>query len=69
MAVTAYRLPLTAYRYLNGGEDISDEISRIESARGKVVMPKTGIGENNEHGFMSMFIDTEGNTVASHSIH
>jgi len=51
--------------YLNGGEDLSDPLSRVASAGGEVVMPKTSIGEN---GFMAQFIDTEGNKVALHSM-
>ena len=51
--------------YLNGGEDLSTPLSRIESAGGKIIMPKTSIGEN---GFMAQFIDTEGNRVALHSM-
>ncbi len=50
--------------YLNGGDDLSSPLSRIETAGGKVVMPKTDIGEN---GFMAQFLDTEGNKVALHS--
>lgn len=51
--------------YLNGGEDLSLSLSKVESAGGKIVMPKTSIGEN---GFMAHFIDTEGNRVALHSM-
>lgn len=50
--------------YLNGGDDLSAPLARVELAGGKVVMPKTDIGEN---GFMAQFIDTEGNKVALHS--
>ena len=50
--------------YLNGGDDLSVPLSRVEKAGGKVVLPKTGIGEN---GFMAYFMDTEGNKVAFHS--
>lgn len=50
--------------YLNGGEDLSVPLSRVEKAGGKIVMPKTSIGEN---GFMAQFIDTEGNQLALHS--
>lgn len=50
--------------YLNGGDDLNSPLGRVESAGGKVVMPKTDIGEN---GFMAQFIDTEGNKVALHS--
>ena len=51
--------------YLNGGEDLSTPLARIETAGGKIIMPKTAIGEN---GFMAHFIDTEGNKVALHSM-
>lgn len=51
--------------YLNGGEDLSGSLSRVEQAGGKIVMPKTSIGQN---GFMAIFIDTEGNKVALHSM-
>lgn len=51
--------------YLNGGEDLSVPLSRIEAAGGKIVVPKMSIGEN---GFMAHFIDTEGNRVALHSM-
>jgi predicted enzyme related to lactoylglutathione lyase len=50
--------------YLNGGDDLSVPLSKVEAAGGKVVMPKTSIGPN---GFMAYFIDTEGNKVAFHS--
>lgn len=50
--------------YLNGGDNLSEPLSRVESFGGKVVMPKTDIGEN---GYMAQFIDTEGNKVALHS--
>ena len=50
--------------YLNGNPDLSDALSRIEKAGGKIVMPKTAIGE---FGNMAFFIDTEGNNVALHS--
>ncbi len=51
--------------YLNGGEDLSLPLSRIEPAGGTIVLPKTSIGEN---GYMAHFIDTEGNRVALHSM-
>lgn len=54
--------------YLNASPDLNDALGRIEDAGGKVIMPKSGIGENNEHGFMALFIDTEGNKVALHSM-
>lgn len=51
--------------YLNGGDDLSTPLSRVEEAGGKVLLPKTSIGEN---GFMAHFLDTEGNKVAFHSM-
>ena len=51
--------------YLNGGEDLATPLARVEAAGGKVVLPKTSIGEN---GFYAVFMDTEGNKVAFHSM-
>jgi uncharacterized protein len=51
--------------YLPGGDDLNTPLGRIEAAGGKVVMPKTSIGEN---GFMALFMDTEGNRLALHSL-
>ena len=51
--------------YLNGGDDLSVSLSKVEAAGGKILMPKTAIGPN---GFMAHFTDTEGNKVALHSI-
>lgn len=45
-------------------EDCITEEQRIESGGGKVVQPKMNIGD---FGFISIFIDTEGNTVGLHS--
>jgi predicted enzyme related to lactoylglutathione lyase len=53
-----------ALLYLNGGDDLSAVLGRVESAGGKVVLPKTSI---NEYGFMAFFTDTEGNKVGLHS--
>ena len=50
--------------YLNGGEDLSIILSKVERAGGKIVLVKTGIGP---HGFMAHFEDTEGNKVGLHS--
>jgi hypothetical protein len=51
--------------YLNGGEDLTVPLGKVEKAGGKVLMPKTSIGEN---GFIAHFLDTEGNRVALHSM-
>jgi len=50
--------------YLNGNPDLQLVLDRVEGAGGKIVMPKTNIGENGNMGF---FMDTEGNTVGVHS--
>ncbi|MEN9685409.1 MAG: hypothetical protein RLZZ28_1195 [Bacteroidota bacterium] len=51
--------------YLNGGEDLSIPLAKIENAGGTILLPKTSIGGN---GFMAHFLDTEGNRVALHSM-
>jgi predicted enzyme related to lactoylglutathione lyase len=51
--------------YLNGGADLNVALGRVEPAGGKIMMPKTSIGEN---GFMAHFVDSEGNRVALHSM-
>ena len=51
--------------YLDGGNDLSVPLGRVESAGGKVTLPKTSIGNN---GFIALFIDTEGNKVGFHSM-
>ena len=53
--------------YLNGGEDLSTPLGRVEKAGGAVVMPKTKISD--EIGYIAMFTDTEGNRVAFHAPH
>ena len=50
--------------YLNGGEDLSIILSKVELAGGKIVLLKTAIGP---HGFMAHFEDSEGNKVGLHS--
>lgn len=45
-------------------KDCVAEEARIEHAGGKVVQPKMNIGE---FGFVSIFIDSEGNTIGLHS--
>lgn len=50
--------------YLNGGEDLSVALSKVEASGGKLIFPKSAIGAN---GFVAHFIDTEGNKIAFHS--
>jgi uncharacterized protein len=45
-------------------KDCVTEERRIEEAGGKIVRPKMSIGE---FGFVSIFIDSEGNTIGLHS--
>ena len=52
------------YLTANSG-DLANEMSRVEAAGGKVLMEKNQISE--EHGFMGLFLDSEGNRVAMHS--
>ena len=53
--------------YLNANPSIQKIIDQIETAGGKVVMPKTQISP--EIGFMAFFIDTEGNKLGLHAQH
>lgn len=50
--------------YLNADPDLAEPLARVEAAGGRVVMPKTDIGEN---GYFAYIIDTEGNKVGLHS--
>ena len=46
--------------------DLSEELSRVESAGGQIVVKKQEIAP--EYGHMAVFIDSEGNRVALHSM-
>ena len=46
--------------------DVQQELDRIEAAGGKIVQKKTQISP--DHGYMGVFIDTEGNRIALHSM-
>ena len=52
--------------YLNANPDVQIVLDRIEGAGGKVVVPKTQISA--EYGYMSIFMDSEGNRIGLHSI-
>ena len=52
--------------YLNGNPDVQNFVDKIEAAGGKIQIPKTEISP--EYGFMAVFIDTEGNRIALHSV-
>ena len=50
--------------FLDAQGDIDARLSAVESAGGKVALPKTSIGE---HGAIAEFIDSEGNRIALHT--
>jgi uncharacterized protein len=52
--------------YLNGGKDLQVVLDRIENAKGKIILPKTLISD--QLGYFAIFMDTEGNKVALHSM-
>ena len=52
--------------YLNANPDVQNVLDKIEAAGGKIVVPKTEISP--EYGHMAVFIDSEGNRMALHSI-
>jgi predicted enzyme related to lactoylglutathione lyase len=52
--------------YLNANPDVQNVLDKIEAAGGKIVVPKTEISP--EYGHMAVFIDSEGNRIALHSI-
>ena len=52
--------------YLNGGKNLETTLSKVENAGGKIIVPKTQISP--EMGYFALFIDTEGNKMALHSI-
>ena len=51
--------------YLNANPSMDKVLSKIEDAGGKILLPKTSIGE---HGNIAFIRDTEGNKVGIHSI-
>lgn len=51
--------------YLNADERMDDILARVTEAGGNVILNKMSIGE---FGFVGRFEDSEGNTVALHSI-
>lgn len=52
--------------YLNGGDNLQTVLDRVEKYKGTVIVPKTQISP--EMGYFGMFIDSEGNKMAVHSI-
>lgn len=52
--------------YLNANPDVQAVLDRVEAAGGQVLVPKTQISE--EHGYMGIFLDPEGNRIGLHSV-
>ena len=52
--------------YLNGNPDLQFILDKVEEAGGKIVVPKTEISP--DHGHMAVFLDSEGNRIALHSV-
>ena len=52
--------------YLNANPDVQQVLDKVDSAGGKIIVPKTQISP--EYGHMAVFIDTEGNRIALHSV-
>jgi predicted enzyme related to lactoylglutathione lyase len=51
--------------YLNANPDLQIALDKIEAAGGKILVPKKQIDP--EHGYMGLFLDSEGNRMALHS--
>ena len=51
--------------YLNGGDDLALPLSKVHTAGGSILLPKTAIGQN---AFMAQFMDSEGNKIGLHSM-
>ena len=52
--------------YLNGNPDVQIILDRIEAAGGQILVPKTELSP--EYGHMAVFLDSEGNRIALHSV-
>jgi predicted enzyme related to lactoylglutathione lyase len=51
--------------YLNANGKLDAVLSRAESAKAKVLVPKTAIGD---FGFIAIIVDSEGNHIGLHSM-
>jgi uncharacterized protein len=51
--------------YLNGGNDLSLMLAKVEASGGKIIKEKSMISP--AMGYMALFEDTEGNRIALHS--
>ena len=52
--------------YLNGNPDVQHVLDKVEGAGGKIIVPRTQISP--DYGYMAVFLDTEGNRIALHSV-
>ncbi|PJK13943.1 hypothetical protein CO613_08125 [Lysobacteraceae bacterium NML07-0707] len=52
--------------YLNGGADLQVMLDKVASHGGQVLLPKTHISP--EVGYIAIFLDSEGNRMALHSL-
>jgi uncharacterized protein len=52
--------------YLNGGNDLSEMLSRVEKAGGKILWKKTFLSD--QAGHIAHFKDSEGNKIGLHSM-
>jgi len=50
--------------YIHLGEDMSPALEKVEAAGGKVIVPKTPLGEEN---FFAIIHDSEGNRIGLYS--
>ena len=51
---------------VNANPDVQTILDRVEAAGGKILVSKTEISP--EHGYMGVFVDTEGNRIGLHSV-
>ena len=51
--------------YLNANPDVQIALDKVETAGGKILVPKTMIAP--EYGYMAVIQDTEGNRIALHA--
>lgn len=51
--------------FTSQGGDVAVELSKVEAAGGKIVIPKKQISP--EHGFIGLVLDSEGNRIGIHS--
>ena len=52
--------------YLNANPDVQLVLDKVVAAGGQILVPKTQISP--EYGYMGVFLDSEGNRIALHSV-